>query len=63
MTAIPIKDFCDAFGQKAAAEIIACTQGNISQIISEGRREIFFELQSDGTYSWYELKRNKKRSV
>lgn len=60
MSRLTIKEFCDQHSQGTAAEIIGCSQGNISQIINEGRREIYFELQDDGSYSWMEIKRTKK---
>ena len=59
MSRIPIKEFCEQYGQKAAADIIGCTQGNISQIITEGRREIYFEKDGD-LFTWIEVKRTKK---
>lgn len=59
MSKIPLQEFCKTHGgQKAAAAIIGCTQGNISQMISAGR-EIFFEKDGD-SFSWMEIKRRSK---
>lgn len=55
-----LKDFCDRYGQQKAADIMSCSQGNISQILKNGRREIFFEQSDDGSYSWLEIRRPTK---
>lgn len=62
MTDIHISEFVKGRTQEEVAEILGVTQGAVHQML-KAKREIYFELLEDGSYSHYEIKRPKSRAA
>lgn len=54
-----LSEFCKQHGQQRAADIIGCTQGNVSLMLS-AKRNVFIVEDAKGRFSHYEIRRPKQ---
>ena len=50
-----LKEFTKLHSQSVAAQVIGCTQGNVSHMIAAGRK-VFITEDDEGSRSFYEIK-------
>lgn len=62
MTDIALAEFLKPYTQQQAATLLCVTQGTISQMLTR-QRAIFVVASETGTFSYYEVKRPRKRAA
>lgn len=62
MKTYTLKEFTEEHSQSVAAEVLGCTQGNISHTLASDR-QVFITEDDDGARDFYEINRGRyKRS-